>query len=90
MVKFATDDLPSNEEHHYQLCLNPEFTRKCILRDVFGLDDLANVIEIIKAKPRLDLLPPRLLTEKKIKSVKVNSIFFKYQYKNTLKNIIIF
>ena len=51
-------------------CANPEVVKKFILRELFNLSSTSNPVEIVKAKPRLPLLPQKKISRKKIESMR--------------------
>ena len=73
MLRYGSTGIAYNESIEVQLCTNPTLTRKIILNEVFGLHESAGIVDILQVKPKLPQMPERLLTEKKIKSIKVSA-----------------
>ena len=52
-------------------CPDPAATKKILLRELLNLSHTSNVVEIVKALPRLPPLPARRVSKKKIDNMKV-------------------
>ena len=52
-------------------CPDPFATKKILLRELLNLSHTSNVLEIVKAKPRLPPLPVRSVSKKKVDNMKV-------------------
>ena len=52
-------------------CPDPSATKKILLRELLNLSPTSNVVEIVKAKPRLPPLPVRSVSKKKVDNMKV-------------------